>query len=160
MQKTYTIHHGGWTGYTLPNSEEKLHSKYAKEIDVTNATGMANPEIDKLLEAYNQNWDINKRTVILQKIDSLASREYHYAFGWHRPYGWRGLYWNRFGMPEHGLGYGYEVYKKYWGYWASHMLLWWSDPEKKAKLIEARINSDITLPIEDEILDYWNKLNK
>lgn len=161
IQKTYTIHHGGWTGSTLPNSEELLHSKYAEEIDVTNTTGMSNPEIDKLLEEYNRNWDINERTIILQKIDSLASREYHYAFGWARPYGWRGLYWNRFGMPDHGLGYGYgEVYKKYWGYWASHMLLWWSDPDKKALLNEAKKNQDITLPVEDEILDYWNKLGK
>ena len=37
-------------------------------------------------------------------------------------------------MPEHGLGYGYEAYKKYWGSWASPTLLWWVYPEKKNKL--------------------------
>ena len=160
IQKTYTIHQGGWAGVSIPNSEEMLHSKFAKEIDVTNATGMANPDIDKLLEEYNKNWDINKRTIILQQIDSIATREYHYAFGWAAPYGWRGMYWNRFEMPEHGLGYGYSSYNKYWGYWASHMFLWWSDPEKKARLKEAKNNPNITLPTEDIILDYYNKLKK
>ena len=159
-EKTYTINYGGWTGSTLPNSEEVLHSKYAKEIDVTNTTGMANPEIDKLLDDYNRNWDIDKRTILLQKIDSIATREYHYVFGWAAPYGWRGLYQNRFGMPKHGLGYGYEDYKKYWGGWASHILLWWSDPEKKERLENAKKSKTISLPIENEILDYWNKLGK
>ena len=121
---------------------------------------MANPKIDQLIEKYNQNWDIDQRIKILQQIDSLATRQYHWIFGWARPYGWRGLYWNRFGMPEHGLGYGFNHYKKYWGSWASHMLLWWSDPEKKATLIKARKNPDINLPVEDDILDYWNKMKK
>ena len=44
------------------------------------------------------------------------------------------LYLNKFGIPEHGLGYGHEKYKKYWGSWASPTLLWWVDPEKKKKM--------------------------
>ena len=63
-------------------------------------------------------------------------------------------------MPKHGLGYGYEDYKKYWGGWASHILLWWSDPEKKERLENAKKSKTISLPIENEILDYWNKLGK
>ena len=39
------------------------------------------------------------------------------------------------------------------------MLLWWSDPEKKAKLKAARKNENITIPTENVILDYWNKLD-
>ena len=40
------------------------------------------------------------------------------------------------------------------------MFLWWSDPDKKAKLQEARKNKNITLETEDIILDYYNKLKK
>ena len=40
------------------------------------------------------------------------------------------------------------------------MFLWWSDPEKKARLKEAKNNPNITLPTEDIILDYYNKLKK
>ena len=36
------------------------------------------------------------------------------------------------------------------------MLLWWSDPEKKKALEEAKKIDSIMLPIEEEIIDYWN----
>ena len=50
-------------------------------------------------------------------------------------------------------------YNKYWGGWAAHIFLWWSDPIKKKKLKEARLSKNISLPIENEIIDFWNKLN-
>ena len=156
IKKTYTIHQGGWTGSSEPSPEGMLHSKYADEIDVTNATGMANPEIDKLIEKYNRNWNADERVKILQSIDSLATREYHWAFGWAGLYGHRGAHWNKFGIPEHGLGYGHSAYKKYWGSWGSPALLWWTDPDKKQKLEEAKKDKNITLPIEEETIDYWN----
>ena len=160
IKKTYTIHQGGWTGSSEPSPEGMLHSKYADEIDVTNATGMANPEIDKLIEKYNKNWDATKRVKILQSIDSLATREYHWAFGWAGLYGHRGLHWNKFGMPEHGLGYGYAIYKKYWGSWASMALLWWSDSDKKIQLEQARKDETINLPLNEEVIDYWKLISK
>ena len=121
---------------------------------------MAHPEIDKLIEKYDKEWNLEKRIKIVQKIDSIATREYHWAFGWAGLYGRRGLNWNRFGIPDHGLGYGYEVYKKYWGAWGSPLLLWWSDPEKKKLLEEAKKDENKFLPIEEETIDYWNILNK
>ena len=39
------------------------------------------------------------------------------------------------------------------------MFLWWSDPEKKARLKEAKNNPNITLPTEDIIFDYYNMNN-
>ena len=160
IDKTYTIHQGGWTGSSTPSPEGMLHSKYADKIDVTNATSMANPAIDSLIELYNKNWNVEERIPILQKIDSIATREYHWAFGWAGLYGRRGLHWNRFGIPEHGLGYGYGVYKKYWGSWGSPLLLWWSDPKKKRLLEEAKKNNLKNLPIEEELIDYWDVLSK
>ena len=62
------------------------------------------------------------------------------------------MYWNRFGMPEHGIGYS--------GNWLAPITYWWIDPEKKQKLIEARKNPNQNITIEDEIVDYWNNLKK
>ena len=160
IQKTFTMHYGGWTGRPVPDPDQMLHSKYADDIDVTNATSMANKTIDSLIEAYETNWNLDERAQIIQQIDSIATREYHYVFGWAAPYGWRGLYQNRFGMPERGLSYGSNRYHKHWGGWANHILLWWSDPEKKVRLMRARKSDTISLPIEDENKDYWNKLSK
>ena len=160
IQKTFTLHYGGWTGRPDPDPKQMLHSQYADDIDVTNTTSMANKTIDSLIEAYDANWNVNERIKLIQQIDSIATREYHYVFGWAAPYGWRGLYQNRFGMPESGLSYGSNIFKKYWGGWATHILLWWSDPEKKARLMRARKSDVISLPIEEENKDYWNKLSK
>ena len=111
---------------------------------------MANPEIDKLIDEYNMNWNMDERVNILQKIDSIATREYHWAFGWGAPYGYRCLNWNKFGIPDNGVGYS--------GGWLAPISMWWIDPEKKAALNKALKNDEVVLPIENEIVDYWKNL--
>ena len=152
MDRKFKLYGGGWVGYLLPAPESMFHSKYSEELDATNLTGMAHPEIDKLIEAYNMSWDIERRTNILQTLDSIATREYHWIFSWGAPYGYRSLNWNKFGMPESGVGYD--------GNWLSPIEWWWIDPDKKAKLEEALKDESLTLPIEEEIIDHWNTLEE
>ena len=152
MDRKFQVQHAGWTGSLLPSPEGMLHSKFSEKMDVTNVTGMANPEIDRLIEDYNTNWSMDERIKILQKIDEIATKEYHWVFGWGAPYGYRCLNWDKFGMPEHGIGYS--------GNWLSPITFWWIDPEKKQRLIEARKDPNGTIDIEDEIIDYWNNLEK
>lgn len=151
MDRKFQVQFAGWTGSLLPSPEGMLHSKYSKQLDVTNVTGMANPEIDNLIDDYNTNWNMDERVKILQKIDEIASKEYHWAFGWGAPYGYRCLNWDKFGMPEHGIGYS--------GNWLSPISYWWIDPIKKNKLIEARKNNSIKIPIENEIVDFYKNSN-
>ena len=151
MNRKFKIYNGGWTGSLLPSPEGMLHSKFSEKLDVTNITGMANPQIDKLIEQYNLNWNMDERVKILQKIDSIATREFHWAFGWGAPYGYRCLNWNKFGIPENGVGYA--------GGWLAPISMWWIDPDKKIKLQEV-LKSGGSLPIEKEIVDYWNNLEK
>ena len=151
MDRKFQVQFAGWTGSLLPSPEGMLHSKYSKQLDVTNVTGMANPEIDNLIDDYNTNWNMEERVKILQKIDEIASKEYHWAFGWGAPYGYRCLNWDKFGMPEHGIGYS--------GNWLSPISYWWIDPIKKNKLIEARKDNSIKIPIENEIVDFYKNLN-
>ena len=152
MKRKFKIYNGGWVGSTLPSPEGMLHSKYSEKLDVTNLTGMANPKIDKLIEDYNMNWDMEKRVRILQTIDSIATREYHWAFGWGAPYGYRSLTWNKFGTPESGISYN--------GNWLDPLRYWWIDQEKKQKLQESLKDETTNLPIEKELIDYWNTLKR
>ncbi len=152
MNRKFKIYNGGWTGSLLPSPEGMLHSKYSEKLDVTNITGMANPKIDKLIEEYNLNWDMNERVKILQTIDSLATREYHWAFGWGAPYGYRCLNWDKFGIPKNGVGYS--------GGWLAPISMWWIDPNKKKALESAMNDQTKSIPIENEIVDYWNNLKK
>tara|TARA_B100001029_G_C14968027_1_gene398479 strand:- start:436 stop:1002 length:567 start_codon:yes stop_codon:yes gene_type:complete len=151
MKKEYEITYQGWTGGFFPSPEGLMHSKYADEVEVTNITSMAIPELDKLIEAYNAEWDAKKRIPTAHKIDSIAVNSYHYALGWTSPYGVRMLHWNKFGYPEKGLYYATG--------WQSPITLWWIDPNKKEKLTNARANNT-SLPIEKEIVDYWNRIKK
>ncbi len=152
MDRKFQVQFAGWTGSLLPSPKGGMHSQYSEKLDATNITGLANPIIDSLIIKYDANWNAQERIKLLQKIDKLAAEEYHWAFGWGAPYGYRSLNWNKFGMPDHGIGYN--------GNWLTPIYYWWIDPEKKQKLLEARKNETINLNPSPEIIDYWNRLGK
>tara|TARA_Y100000590_G_scaffold415931_1_gene514255 strand:- start:46 stop:1971 length:1926 start_codon:yes stop_codon:yes gene_type:complete len=152
MDRKFQVQFAGWTGSLFPSPKGGMHSQYSEKLDATNITGLANPIIDSLIIEYDSNWNAQERIKLLQKIDKLAADEYHWAFGWGAPYGYRCLNWNKFGMPEHGIGYS--------GNWLSPIYYWWIDPDKKQKLLEAKMNESITLDYSNEIIDYWNRLGK
>ena len=148
MKKEYEVTSQGWTAGFFPSPEGMMHSKFADKLEVTNITSMAIPEIDKLIEQYNAEWDAKKRIPFAHKIDSIAVNSYHYALGWTSPYGARMLYWNKFEMPDWGLYYASG--------WQSPITLWWIDPSKEKQLQKAKSNNT-SMPKEDEIIDYWNR---
>ena len=148
MKKEYEITYQGWTGGFFPSPEGMMHSKYAKQIEVTNITSMSDPTLDKLIEEYNSEWDAKKRVSIAHKIDSIAVNLYHYALGWTSPYGARMMYWNKLQMPDKGLYYA--------GGWQSPITLWWVDPNKEQDLINAKTNNT-SLPNNPDLIDYWNR---
>ena len=124
-----------------------MHSKYALDVEVTNITSMAYPEIDALIELYNAEWDAKKRIPLAHQIDSIAVNSYHYALGWTSPYGARMLYWNKFGIPKKGL---YPA-----NGWQSPIDLWWIDPKRETSLTNARKNNT-QLPKRQELINYWD----
>ena len=93
MKKEYEVTGQGWTGGFFPSPEGMMHGKYADEVEVTNITSMSYPELDKLIETYNAEWDAKKRIPLAHQIDSIAVNSFHYALGWTSPYGARMLYW-------------------------------------------------------------------
>ena len=149
MKKEYEITAQGWTAGFFPSPEGMMHSKYADEVEVTNITSMAYPELDALIEEYNAEWDAKKRVPLAHQIDSIAVNSFHYALGWTSPYGARMLYWNKFEMPESGITYV--------GDWRTPLSHWWNEPLKEMNLNKAKANNT-ALPIEPGIIDYWNRI--
>ena len=149
MKKEYEVTGQGWTGGFFPSPEGIMHSKYADEVEVTNITSMAYPELDALIEEYNAEWDAKKRVPLAHQIDSIAVNSFHYALGWTSPYGARMLYWNKFEMPESGITYV--------GDWRTPLSHWWNEPLKEMNLNKAKVNNT-ALPIEPGIIDYWNRI--
>ena len=149
MKKEYEVASQGWTAGFFPSPEGVMHSKFADEVEVTNITSMAYPELDKLIEEYNAEWSAKKRVPIAHQIDSIAVNSYHYALGWTSPYGARMLYWNKFDMPKSGITYV--------GDWRTPLSHWWVDSSKEAKLNSAIENNE-KLTIAPEMIDYWNRM--
>ena len=148
MKRRFQAAPMGWTGSTFPSPEGMLHSKYKEQHETTNITGMGLTNLDKLIDLYNSEWDLKKRIPILQEIDFIATREFHYALGWYSPYGARMLYWNKFGIPDKGISYTGGEYSTIW--------LWWYDKESDMELVNAKSNLDYYFRPESEIIDYWN----
>ncbi len=151
MKKEFEVTSQGWTGGFFPSPEGMMHGDYADDIEVTNITSMNIPELNKLIDEYNMEWDAKKRIPIAHKIDSIAVNSYHYAMGWTSPYGARMLYWNKFGIPEKGVSFV--------GDWRSPISMWWVDDKKERTLSNARKNK-IKLPKEQELYDYWDLMPK
>ena len=153
MKRKFTVYWMGWTSNLFPNIEGQMHSKFSEEEEVTNITGMADPAIDKRIELYNSEWNMSKRVKIAQEIDSIATRLYHYAPGWHSAYGARVVHWNKFGMPKSGISYS--------GNWQRLIDMWWYDPDKEKELHKAINNSSMTIGTgEINNIDYWNTQKK
>ena len=158
MKKQFEVTSQGWTAGFFPSMEGMMHSKYADDIEVTNITSMNIPELDELIDQYNQEWDAQKRIPIAHKIDEIAVKSYHYAMGWTSPYGARLLFWNKFGIPETGISYV--------GDWRSPIGMWWIEPDKERNLQKAKEgqtsldspNIGYKSPDGDWIeIDHWNK---
>ena len=88
-----------WGAILFPNPESSYHSKMAEAEGSTNITGFANPEADKIIEAYNAEFDLRKRTAMLRELDAIVFNEHPYALAWYLPCE-RLLYWNKFGTPK------------------------------------------------------------
>lgn len=129
QERKFQILSMAWGASPQPNPETIFHSALADKEGSNNIVGFKNPEVDKLIEEYNQEFDVAKRIEILKKIDGLVCAEHPYSFAWYMP-SQRVMYWDKFGMPEFGLHRYMEFDDAF--------PTWWVDPEKEKRLKEAR----------------------
>ena len=59
------------------------------------------------------------------------------------------MYWNKFGVPESGIGYV--------GDWKDQLQYWWIDKNNK---LDDSIKQNKKMHIKLEIIDYWNNLEE
>jgi len=147
--------------YTIeifPNPELLYHSKFAERKASFNIWGLKDKKVDELLDLYYQEYDLQKRIKILQKLDSILIRKYMTVLLWYDDI-MRILYWNKFGMPEFGLSEvdynGLINYRPYWPVIA----FWWADNGLEANLQKAK-GTETTLPGKSYELKAWQKLKK
>lgn len=147
QQRNFEIVSQAWGAILFPSPESSWHSKMADAEGSTNITGFSNPEVDKIIEEYNAEFDLEKRTPMLRKIDAIIFNEHPYALAWYLPCE-RLLYWNKFGTPE-------TVLPKY-SDWRTVFAVWWVDPSKEKALKAARKDGSNLSPIPPKQLRPWD----
>jgi microcin C transport system substrate-binding protein len=149
-QKQYDIQSVAWGGLTFPNPETSWKSDLAKQQDNNNVTAFANPEVDKLLDAYNKEYDPQRRIEIIREIDGIIYKQHPYVLEHYNP-SQRVLYWNKFGMPAWGTSRFGEVENMF--------LAWWVDPAKDKELAAAKADPNAKMEPGPAKVEFWPAWN-
>ncbi|MEJ2356034.1 MAG: ABC transporter substrate-binding protein, partial [candidate division WOR-3 bacterium] len=147
-----------WINYTtmlFPNPESSVHSKYADKLNTNNIFGFKNQRTDEICEAYNLEFDFNKRKELIRELDSILVSNYLMALNWYTD-NIKILYWNKFGMPEFvisGVSYSGGITFKLVEVIST---FWWYDAEADKALKNAK-EKGFPLPTKPYEVRVWEK---
>ncbi|PCJ21216.1 MAG: hypothetical protein COB02_01125 [Candidatus Cloacimonadota bacterium] len=130
-ERNFTVTAGAYGGTSFPDPELTYHSRFADQKNSSNRWGVKNKEVDRLTEAYNKEFDFNKRVKLLKELDLILANEYLIAFDWYAPAA-RLVFWNKFGMPK-------TIISKT-GDYRDAPSMWWYDKSKDDELKNAMAN--------------------
>ena len=147
QERNFEIVSMAWGAILFPSPKQSYHTMMADEEGSNNITGLKNAEADKIIEEYDQEFDLKKRTELLRKLDAVIFNEHPYSLAWYLPCE-RILYWDKFGTPE-------TVLPKY-ADWRAVFSTWWVDPSKEQTLKAARKNGTIITPIPPVEIRPWS----
>ncbi len=145
-ERTFGMASIAYTGEPFPSPEAQLRSDLADQKNTNNITGFKSPGADRIIAAYEREFDFEKRVRLLQELDGIVTGEHHWILEWTAPYE-RILFWNKFGQPK---GLLTRI-----GDTRDIPSLWWLDPVKEQKLNDALGDPSLQLgegPSEDR---YW-----
>ena len=117
-----------WGASVFRNPEPLWHSREGRRQGGNNITGLAMPEVDRIIEDEKGMMSVAERADAYRRIDKLVTDAVPYVLLWHTDEH-RLLYWNKFGMPEKPLGiYGNE---------SAILSYWWHDIDRAEELKRA-----------------------
>jgi microcin C transport system substrate-binding protein len=140
----FSVGYGGGGVFPLPS--QFYDSKMADQKGTNNTTGFKNTRVDEILKAYETEFDLAKRAMLLQELDGIVMSEHPYLLEWMAPFQ-RFVYWNKFGQPK---GLISRI-----GDSRDPVGLWWLDPQKNYDLETARRDPSKQLPVGESEDKYW-----
>lgn len=117
MDHKFEITSQPWGAILFPNPVTSWHSSQANDTGSNNFIGFGNEKIDALIDQYDAEFDLSKRTELLRQLDAEVYNLHPYILDWYLP-NERMFYWNKFGMPD-------TILRKY-DEWDDVFALWWS----------------------------------
>jgi len=153
-ERRFEMMMGGLGGLIFPNPETSWHSSLADRQSTNNITGLRNARVDEICEMYDRMFDVDERIPALREMDGILANAHHYILHWTAPFQ-RVIYWNKFGTPRGYLSRTGDFIGA--GNGPGGVQMWWIDPEKEEKLLEAMRDASLRLevgPTEDR---YWQE---
>ncbi|MBT5739366.1 MAG: hypothetical protein HN891_03405 [Planctomycetes bacterium] len=144
-ERQFVVHMQAWRGILFPNPITSWHGDLANIPNNNNISGIAIAEVDRLMEEYDQTFDITEQARIMQKIDGLIFKEHPVALTWYGPFE-RILSWNHFGQPKKVISRTGDDHSL-WSYW-------WTTPELQQRLAAAKKDGS-SLPVGNDVVDPW-----
>jgi microcin C transport system substrate-binding protein len=151
MERRFDVASMGWGGLLFPNPETSWHSSLADVNNNNNITGFKDKRVDELLNAYDREFDQQKRVAIIREIDGILANAHHYILEWDAPFQ-RIAFWNKFGYPE---GYLSRI-----GDYRDIPSFWWFDPQKQQELTQAVRDNSIKMAVGQTDVRYWQEYAK
>lgn len=139
------------TGGVYPSPEQYLHTDYSKVKNNNNVFSFANPEVDKLIDIYKKELDVEKRKTAMYQIDKIVQDSAFYIPFWRAPFT-RVLYWNNLGHIDD--------YEPLYASSFNSADTWWFDSELDKKLKTAQKTKKTIAGVNVSIDVDAHKINK
>ncbi|MEM7245365.1 MAG: hypothetical protein AAF533_08470 [Acidobacteriota bacterium] len=145
-KKDFEVVYSNWGSTPFPSPRGIWHSSTANEDNSNNVTRFQNAEVDRLIEEYEEEPDLDKRIELIRQIDAILYHEQPYILDWYAAF-YRVLFWDEFGMPE-WMAYANQDIRN------TAFLVWWHEDGRAERLAEAREN-DTNVPRRPEEHTTW-----
>lgn len=132
LEKKFEAWWGAMSDSLQPDYWEYFHSKNASDPQTNNFWGYSNPEMDKLLDAYREEGDLNKKAALNKQVQALVDRDALVIPNYYVPF-IRGGAWKWVRFPAWlGMKYDDSFYGVLGGdYGSAAGYLWIDDAIKK-----------------------------
>lgn len=124
----FDLYWTAWGASRLRDPEASWHSSTAEQVSTNNMCGVADKQIDSLIEVQKTEMDLNIRNEILKHIDRRLNEIIPYVLLWQSD-NHRLLHWDRFGTPK----YVFDKFNRE----DAIVTYWWFDQTKSDALDSA-----------------------
>ncbi len=141
LERKYEMHITGRTAGFYPAPRQYLHTEFQATTNNNNIWGFGTPEVDSLIQVYEEDLDFEDRRDAMWRIDEIVHDEAFYIPFWNAPY-IRLAHWDYIRFPDFWVPKRTQSYTDY--------LVFWIDPDRRAALQEA-MRTGRALPLDEEI---------
>ena len=146
LERKYEMTLTGRTAGLYPAPRQYLHTEFQRETNNNNIWGFGTAEVDELIRIYEEDLDLGARLDAVHRIDEIVSEEAFYIPFWMAPY-IRIVHWDYLRFPEFYLPRRTQS--------ITDWMVYWIDPERRARLEEAMASGE-ALPLDEELdKDYY-----